>query len=418
MSTPARHGKRGLLATFTLIGIVLALAGCAANAPPATVTVAAPPQWYASLPKTVSASPAATPANSLPHNGSLTSLSLWWQQQNDTLLVDMISAAQIVSPSVITARSNIQQAQASRIASAAALLPTLDAVGNASRSVSAPLNRNTRAPINNAALLGLQTSWEIDLFGQNQASLNADSERLLGSEALWHEARILVAAEVASQYYSLRACEQLLGVTSADAKSRFETSRLTDLLTKAGFGAPATAALAPQGWGPARDRESDWTGLAIDGARLVLTDGRCAHECAAHSGHADTAVFDRLLHWPVAPGAALAYSVNRSASARWHAEAPAWLMALGLTPLAVSDSPGLVVARTVAMLVNEAADAVLQGVCSERGADAAMKLGVNYPAGPFEWLQAWGAPGVLAVLDALDAHYRGERYRASPWLRR
>ena len=244
MSTPARQGKRGLLATFTLIGIVLALAGCAANAPPATVTVAAPPQWYASLPKTASASPAATPANSLPHNGSLTSLSLWWQQQNDSLLVDMISAAQIVSPSVITARSNIQQAQASRIASAAALLPTLDAVGSASRSVSAPLNRNTRAPINNAALLGLQTSWEIDLFGQNQASLNADSERLLGSEALWHEARILVAAEVASQYYSLRACEQLLGVTSADAKSRFETSRLTDLLTKAGFGAPATAALA------------------------------------------------------------------------------------------------------------------------------------------------------------------------------
>ena len=244
MSTPARQGKRGLLATFTLIGIVLALAGCAANAPPATVTVAAPPQWYASLPKTASASPAATPANSLPHNGSLTSLSQWWQQQNDSLLVDMISAAQIVSPSVITARSNIQQAQALRIASAAALLPTLDAVGSASRSVSAPLNRNTRAPINNAALLGLQTSWEIDLFGQNQASLNADSERLLGSEALWHEARILVAAEVASQYYSLRACEQLLGVTSADAKSRFETSRLTDLLTKAGFGAPATAALA------------------------------------------------------------------------------------------------------------------------------------------------------------------------------
>ena len=181
--------------------------------------------------------------------------------------------------------------------------------------------------------------------------------------------------------------------------------------------AAAIAALAPQGWGPARDRESDWSGLAIDGARLVLTDGRCAHECAAHSGHADTAVFDRLLHWPVAPGAALAYSVNRSASAQWHAEAPAWLMALGLTPLAVSDSPGLVVARTVAMLVNEAADAVLQGVCSERGADAAMKLGVNYPAGPFEWLQDWGAPGVLAVLDALDAHYRGERYRASPRLR-
>ena len=244
MRTPDRFGNRGFFAVLLLTGIALVLSGCAANAPPPTVAVAAPPQWYATLPKAVSASAAITPANSLPHNGSLTSLSQWWQQQNDLLLVDMISAAQIVSPSVITARSNIQQAQASRTVSAAALLPTLDAVGSLSRSKSAPLNRNNPAPINNAGLIGLQTSWEIDLFGQNQASLDADSERLLGSEALWHEARILVAAEVASQYYGLRACEQLLTVTSADAASRFETSRLTDLLTKAGFGAPATAALA------------------------------------------------------------------------------------------------------------------------------------------------------------------------------
>ncbi len=51
-------------------------------------------------------------------------------------------------------------------------------------------------------------------------------------------------------------------------------------------------------------------------------------------------------------------------------------------------------------------------------ADAAMKLGVNYPAGPFEWLEQWSTGEVIAVLDALDAHCRGERYRVSPWLRR
>ena len=50
--------------------------------------------------------------------------------------------------------------------------------------------------------------------------------------------------------------------------------------------------------------------------------------------------------------------------------------------------------------------------------DAAMKLGVNYPAGPFEWLARWSAREIIALLDALDVHYRGERYRASPWLRR
>jgi 3-hydroxybutyryl-CoA dehydrogenase len=116
--------------------------------------------------------------------------------------------------------------------------------------------------------------------------------------------------------------------------------------------------------------------------------------------------------------AALAYAVAPQAGARWRAQAPSWLAALGCAPLAVADTPGLVVARTVAMLANEAADAVLQGVCTPEGADSAMRLGVNYPAGPFEWLARWGAGGVVGVLQALDNHYRGERYRVSPWLRR
>jgi len=180
----------------------------------------------------------------------------------------------------------------------------------------------------------------------------------------------------------------------------------------------ATLALAAQGWGPARELESTWTGLSIDGARLVLTDGRSADELARDASAPDTAVFDRPINLPCAPGTALAYAVAGNASAKWHAQAPAWLAALGLSPLPVADTPGLVVARTLAMLINEGADAVLQGVCDTAGADAAMKLGVSYPAGPFEWLAQWSAAEVAALLDALDTQYRGERYRVSPWLRR
>jgi 3-hydroxybutyryl-CoA dehydrogenase len=90
---------------------------------------------------------------------------------------------------------------------------------------------------------------------------------------------------------------------------------------------------------------------------------------------------------------------------------------LGFSPQQTQDTPGLVVARTLAMLINEAADAVQQGVCTQEGANAAMKLGVNYPAGPFEWLAQWNIAAVVHVLDALDDFYRGERYRVSPWLR-
>ena len=180
----------------------------------------------------------------------------------------------------------------------------------------------------------------------------------------------------------------------------------------------ATAALAAQGWGPARLRNSAWTGLEVDGARLVLTTGLTAAEMAAPSAHKDVAVFDRVLQLPPAPGTALAYALAPGASAHWQAQAPAWLAALGFSPLPVADAPGLVVARTVAMLINEGADAVLQGVCVPEGADAAMKLGVNYPAGPFEWLAGWNETAIAHLLDRLDAHYRGERYRVSPYLRR
>ena len=180
----------------------------------------------------------------------------------------------------------------------------------------------------------------------------------------------------------------------------------------------ATAALAAQGWGPARLRNSDWTGLEVDGARLVLTTGLTAAELAASTPRKEVAVFDRVLQLPAAPGTALAYALAPGASAHWQAQAPAWLAALGFSPLPVADAPGLVVARTVAMLINEGADAVLQGVCVPEGADAAMKLGVNYPAGPFEWLAGWNETAIAHLLDRLDAHYRGERYRVSPYLRR
>jgi len=159
-----------------------------------------------------------------------------------------------------------------------------------------------------------------------------------------------------------------------------------------------------------RDESSDWIGLEINGSQLRMTDGRCASQLGA-----DVAVFDLPLQTAV--GTVLAWAPSSRASNGWTAQAAQWLQALGFNPQRVADTPGLVVARSIAMLVNEAADAVHQGVCNEAAADAAMKLGVNYPAGPFEWLALWGAAPVCQLLDALDAFYRGERYRVSPLLR-
>src|SRR5574343_252728 len=156
---------------------------------------------------------------------------------------------------------------------------------------------------------------------------------------------------------------------------------------------------------------------AAPGAVTVCGRGPWAAQVAFEAGARDVAVFDWNVTEAVQPGMPLAFAVAAGAAPGLAAQVAGVLAAAGARPLQVADAAGLVVARTVAMLVNEAADAVQQGVCSPEGADAAMKLGVNYPAGPFEWLQRLGARPVVELLDHLDAHYRGERYRASPWLR-
>jgi 3-hydroxybutyryl-CoA dehydrogenase len=186
-----------------------------------------------------------------------------------------------------------------------------------------------------------------------------------------------------------------------------------DSLSVHGSGSVAdrfTRVLEEQDYAFERIETSGWCGLQVAAAQLRLTDGRPASQLGA-----DVAVFDLPLTDDT--GSALAWSHSTNASEQWIEDAAQWLTVFGFQPQRIADAPGLVVARTIAMLINEAADAVLQGVCTETDADAAMKLGVNYPAGPFEWLANWDANAVIELLDNMDTYYRGERYRVSPWLR-
>ncbi|MET0519654.1 MAG: 3-hydroxyacyl-CoA dehydrogenase family protein, partial [Burkholderiaceae bacterium] len=172
--------------------------------------------------------------------------------------------------------------------------------------------------------------------------------------------------------------------------------------------------LGHKGLAFARDEGGDWGGLQLGTLQLHFTSGISAAQLAWQRCHDALAVLD----WPLAveriDGLALAFGPRVATSQRAGAEA--LLRALGWEPLVLRDVPGLVVARTVAMLVNEGADAVWQGVCDEPGADLAMKLGVNYPAGPFEWLAQLGTAPIVDLLEGLSTAYRSERYRISPLL--
>ena len=234
--------------TSTRVATLLApalLAGCATwqaplQAPPEAAAIAPPAAWQSPL----------------PHNGRLTDLAQWWAGLNDPILVQLIEGAQATSGSVADARARIAQARATRTGAGAARGPSLDASASASRGVQQP----DSSPANSIGI-GLQAAWEADLFGGKAAASNAAQARLDSAQAAWHDARVSVAAEVATQYLSQRNCEMQLSVVEADAKSRADSAQLAELTAKAGFSAPATAQLARASAADAAARVSELRAL-------------------------------------------------------------------------------------------------------------------------------------------------------------
>lgn len=84
----------------------------------------------------------------------------------------------------------------------------------------------------------------------------------------------------------------------------------------------------------------------------------------------------------------------------------------------VRDDAGLVQARIVCLIVNEAAAMLQEGVASARDIDTAMKLGANYPRGPLEWADLIGLDTVYAVLSGVLQEQAEDRYRPCPLLRK
>jgi 3-hydroxybutyryl-CoA dehydrogenase len=149
-----------------------------------------------------------------------------------------------------------------------------------------------------------------------------------------------------------------------------------------------------------------------DDAALYVTDGRSATQRSADNGVPNTVLMDLALDYNKATRTAS--TAAGQCSETGFAGACALLQTCGFQVSRIADIPGLAVMRTVAMLANEAADAVYQGVCTPSAADDAMRLGVNYPRGPLAWADQIGLPNIRKVLANLGALYGEDRYRISP----
>ncbi len=175
----------------------------------------------------------------LPHNGSTAQLIDWWTQLGDPVFDELMQAAQTGNATLAAALSRIAQARTGAAQADNSLSPQLNLNAQAGRGVQQP-----KAPAATSLSAGLQAYWELDLWGGNRSALSAAQLRARGAELGWHEARVAVAAEMASSYIGYRYCENLLALLGRDAASRSETARLAELTANAGFSAPATAQLA------------------------------------------------------------------------------------------------------------------------------------------------------------------------------
>jgi 3-hydroxybutyryl-CoA dehydrogenase len=78
------------------------------------------------------------------------------------------------------------------------------------------------------------------------------------------------------------------------------------------------------------------------------------------------------------------------------------MQAFGKTIAWVPDVPGFVSARVVSMIINEAYFALAEQVSTKQEIDTAMKLGTNYPFGPFEWSERIGLGNIVRLLEILE----------------
>jgi 3-hydroxybutyryl-CoA dehydrogenase len=94
-----------------------------------------------------------------------------------------------------------------------------------------------------------------------------------------------------------------------------------------------------------------------------------------------------------------------------------WMESFKWSYKLVQDRVGMLTTRIIFMIINEACYTLQEGTASKEDIDTSMKLGTNYPFGPFEWANQIGVKHVYETLEALYQDTHDERYKVCPLLK-
>ena len=219
------------------------LCGCASAPPPAPSTLALPAAYkeaaaYASLWQQAPA-PTAVPAQ-------------WWQLFADPVLDQLQAQAQQGNPSLAQSLARWQAAQAALGTAEAARLPTLGASASGQRAHSASSgssagsgsNASPQAATSNSYSLGLNASWELDLWGRLSASQAVAQASAEASRADLAAAQLSLQAQLVQSYFSLRSSEAQAQLLAQTIDSYERSWQLTRNRQRAGLVSSADVAQA------------------------------------------------------------------------------------------------------------------------------------------------------------------------------
>ncbi|MGL6042093.1 MAG: TolC family protein, partial [Deefgea sp.] len=210
-----------------LIAVSAALSACAVNLPQPDAAQLAPQEqnWQTASPSAV----------------RLAEQKEWWQAWQDPVLDTLLNAAQQANPTLEFAQARIREARAKAYSAQSYLWPTIGATATGTRSQNDLISPSY---LTNNSSVGLDASWEIDLWGGIRAAEQGLVANMKAREVEWHDAQVSVAAEVANAYVALRAYQAMADIVAADLESRNRSLKLTQDKAGVGLASPVDVALA------------------------------------------------------------------------------------------------------------------------------------------------------------------------------
>lgn len=155
-------------------------------------------------------------------------LAAWWRRFDDAQLTALVEDALRANPSIRSARAAVRQARALRDVADGGLWPGLNASLSASRNT-------VGSQRTDGVGIGLDASWEVDVFGGRRSSVNAADASLSASAASLGDVQVSVAAEVALDYVALRGAQQRMQIATGNLAIQLDTQQIADWRLQAGL---------------------------------------------------------------------------------------------------------------------------------------------------------------------------------------